>query len=67
MWEKEYRSIPNDSPLLKEPVEPGKGIIGCQMHEVAGWGDSYHLSQEKPRGLKAAFLSFFGSKNEVGQ
>ncbi len=33
---------------IKNPVEPGKGIIGCEMHEFNGFGISYH----KPKKLK---------------
>jgi hypothetical protein len=42
MWFKEYRDYPIDRTLIKEQVEPGKGIIGCEMHEVNGWGVTLH-------------------------
>jgi hypothetical protein len=42
MWPKEYRDYPEDRPLIKYPVESGKGIIGCEMHEINGWGEKHH-------------------------
>lgn len=38
MWFKHYRDYPIDQPLIKEPVEAGHGIIGCEMHDLNGWG-----------------------------
>lgn len=43
MWPKLYRDYPLDKPLIKHRVESGKGIVGCEMHELNGWGTSYHL------------------------
>ncbi len=45
MWFKAFRDYPVDSPLRKETVEPGKGIIGCEMHEVNGWNDYPFISE----------------------
>lgn len=42
MWFKEYRDYPTDRPLVKEPVSPGHGIIGCEMHDLNGWGTEHH-------------------------
>ena len=42
MWFKEYRDYPIDKPLIKEKVEPGHGIIGCEMHDLNGWGTHMH-------------------------
>lgn len=42
MWFKEYKDYPIDYPLVQEPVESGKGIIGCEMHELSGWGEEWH-------------------------
>jgi len=47
MWHKEYRDYRLDSPLKKERVEPGKGIIGCEMAELNGWGNTLHNAFEK--------------------
>jgi hypothetical protein len=57
MWFKEYRDYPIDSGLKKQQVSPGKGIIGCEMHDLNGWGNSYHEhSVEKKHGV---FMTFF--------
>jgi hypothetical protein len=44
MWARKYKDYPQDSLLVKEPVEPGKGIVGCEMHGYFGWGEVYHPS-----------------------
>lgn len=41
MWFKEYRDYPIDTPLIQKRVESGHGIIGCEMHELNGWGLSF--------------------------
>jgi len=38
MWFREYRDYPIDHSLKQEQVEPRQGIIGCEMHEINGWG-----------------------------
>lgn len=59
MWFKEYRDYPIDKPLIQEQVEPGRGIIGCEMHDLNGWGT--HLHQIKPckKGILARLLNRF--------
>jgi hypothetical protein len=58
MWPKEYQDYKIDSPLIKEPVETGHGIVGCEMHELNGWGHSFQISpKEKRRGALASFLT----------
>jgi len=42
MWYRYFKDYPPDSPLIKEQVSPGHGIIGCEMHELNGWGSTYH-------------------------
>ena len=42
MWPKSYKDYPKDTPLVKNRVEPGKGIVGCEMSEPNGWGDTFH-------------------------
>lgn len=37
MWPKRYRDYPQDKPLIQEPLYPGHGIIGCEMHDLNGW------------------------------
>ena len=41
MWDKEYTDYKKDKPLKKHQVEPSYGIIGCEMHEINGWGDTF--------------------------
>lgn len=52
MWFKEYRDYPIDTPLIKYKVEPGHGIVGCEMHEINGWGNTLQWQRmPKKRGL----------------
>lgn len=46
MWPKHYRDYKEDEPNVKYQIEPGKGIIGCEMHDLNGWGNSLQLSSE---------------------
>jgi len=43
MWPKSYRDYKLDQPLIKYQVEPNHGIIGCEMHDLNGWGNSLHI------------------------
>jgi hypothetical protein len=55
MWPKSYKDYPKDTPLVKQRVESGKGIIGCEMSEPNGWGESYHnpvSSQDKNKKVR---------------
>jgi len=57
MWPKSYRNYPVDLPVIKYPVEPGKGIIGCEMHEINGWGNTFHVPKKlRKKGVIALFL-----------
>lgn len=68
MWPKEYRDYPKDKPLKKMTVSASKGIIGAEMHEVNGWGESYHQPRKKKRGFIYSVLkSLFGGKEEEGK
>lgn len=51
MWARKYKDYPTDSSLVKQEVEPGKGIIGCEMHGYFGWGEAYHphVNKEEAR------------------
>lgn len=49
MWAREFKDYPTDTTLKKEQVEPGKGIIGCEMHEPFGWGHSYHITPKNQK------------------
>lgn len=47
MWPKDYKDYTKDAPLKKEIVESGKGIVGCEMHESNGWGNSFHCPRSR--------------------
>jgi hypothetical protein len=47
MWPKSYRDYETDKSLIKYQVEPGHGIIGCEMHELNGWGNTLHIPKGK--------------------
>jgi hypothetical protein len=54
MWPKKYKDYPADTPIKKECVASGHGIIGCEMHEISGWGESLHMANAKKRVLSDA-------------
>ena len=58
MWFKEYRDYPIDRPLIKEQVEPGEGIIGCEMHDLNGWGSELHQMKQKKMGILGKIVSY---------
>jgi len=61
MWPKKYKDYPEDLPLIQNQVEPGKGIIGCEMHDLNGWGGAYHIFKKKKKGLIASFFTILSS------
>ena len=70
MWFKQYRDYKIDKPLIKEQVSPGHGIIGCEMHELNGWGNRLHSpSKSRKKGLFNGFqmlvLKFKGSREDA--
>jgi hypothetical protein len=65
MWFKEYRDYPNDKPLIKEKVEPLRGIIGCEMHELNGFGTHLHHKRPHRKGLLAILLSYLFTESVV--
>lgn len=63
MWFKEYRDYPIDARLRKEMVESGKGITGCEMHDLNGWGIRLHHYRKPRKGLIARLLDhWFGAE-----
>ncbi len=54
MWQKFYRDYPVDEPLIKNKNESGNGIIGCEMHDLNGWGNSLHISPKEWRSMNDA-------------
>lgn len=62
MWHREYRDYKTDQTLIKEQVEPGRGIYGCEMHDLNGWGNTLqHPIKKKRKGLIATLLGSFKS------
>lgn len=62
MWRTKYKDYPKDSSWKKERRETGKGIVGCEMNELYGWGESHHISEEKPSYLKKWLKRMFKKK-----
>jgi uncharacterized protein (UPF0128 family) len=63
MWPKFYRDYKIDEPLIKNQVSPSRGITGCEMHDLNGWGTDIHLSKvETKRSLFATLLLELFSK-----
>lgn len=70
MWPKNYKDYPIDEPLVREQIQTGKGIIGCEMHDLNGWGDLIHRPRYRPhRGLFATLLQtiFYKKKKRPEQ
>lgn len=63
MWHKEYQDYPPDTPLIKYPVESGHGIVGCEMHEINGWGLEKHYYRRRKPFLLRVRDWFFGKKD----
>lgn len=51
MWPKYYKDYREDEPLKKERREPGKGISGCEMNDLYGWGETHHIPKKKKKGF----------------
>lgn len=65
MWPKRYKDYPVDKPMVQQTVEPGKGIMGCEMHEINGWGNEIHHPKKRKPGLITRLLtSLFRKKND---
>lgn len=64
MWHKEYRDYETDKPLIKYEVYPEEGIIGCEMHDLNGWGNTIHQPLKRRR--RGLFTRIFGEKRVDG-
>lgn len=64
MWPKRYKDYREDASLIKQKVESGKGIIGCEMHENNGWGETIHFKKRKQNVLARFFELFSKKKGE---
>jgi len=57
MWPKFYKDYEKDKPFIKYPIETGKAIKGCEMHEFYGWGTDYHQRHKKKKGRLLSLLN----------
>ena len=64
MWFREYKDYPIDSGLKRERVEPGKGIVGCEMHDLNGWGNQIHRCRKPRKGIIARLLDYLFGKEK---
>lgn len=58
MWEKAYHDYKRDESNIKNPVESGRGIHGCEMHEINGWGNTIHHPQKQKTGWLITLMSY---------
>lgn len=63
MWPKEYRDYKTDESLVKYQVQPSKGIIGCEMHDLNGWGNTLHIfiKKKKPGFFRTMLQAFYNA------
>ncbi len=67
MWLKSYKDYPEDQSVIQNQVESSHGIIGCEMHEVFGWGNTLHIPVGKfSRRVRARVSQEKGKNSEVG-
>ena len=65
MWDREYRDYKPDEPLRKQNLESGRGIVGCEMHEIFGWGSRLHTPCPPEKGFLAVLLNrWFGKAGQ---
>ncbi len=65
MWWIEYEDYKSDEPLIKDQVAPTQGIIGCEMHDLNGWGLEYHdYEPPKPGHFRHMIDLIFGLSND---
>lgn len=58
MWFRSFRDYETDKPLIKYQVQSGHGIIGCEMHDLNGWGNVIHIPvRKRKKGLLARLLT----------
>lgn len=62
MWPKSYKDYKTDESLVKQQVHSGKGIIGCEMHDLNGWGNSLHIPTKKKSGFMRTILTTLFNK-----
>ena len=64
MWTKEYQDYPEDTPLKHHRVTSGRGIVGCEMNEINGWGNTlHHFEEDRKMGRLKRFLERIDNEN----
>lgn len=51
MWTKHYKDYIEDASLKKYSLRPGE-IVGCEMNELFGWGNTLHISEQERKLVK---------------
>jgi len=64
MWWIEYNDYKPDQPLIKDEVTPLHGIVGCEMHDLNGWGLGYHIYKEPEPGHFRKILNLLLGNSE---
>lgn len=65
MWWQDFGDKGLDEPLKDIKLESGKGISGCEMQEICGWGINHHTYYRPSVGFLRQLKSLiFGSKFE---
>lgn len=62
MWHNTHKDYKHDGASIKERVEPSKGIVGCEMHERNGWGNTLHRPKKKKAGWLSTLLNLLFKK-----
>lgn len=67
MWWKAFKDYPLNRPMKHEQVEPSKGIYGCEMHDLNGWGEEFHRPVRRSKRrfeILCSWLFGYQMKNE---
>lgn len=64
MWKNTYKDYKPDENWIQEKVEPGHGIVGCEMHELNGWGNNLHIHPLKKKGVIRTFLDLIFKREQ---
>jgi hypothetical protein len=68
MWWKAFRDYPPHQSVKQQQVEAGRGIVGCEMHDLNGWGEEYHHPAPTKKGWFTSVCDYlFGTKSESGE
>ncbi len=59
MWKNTYKDYKPDAPFTRHPIETGKGLAGCEMQEIYGWGHEFERAPQRKKGLLSKLLGLF--------